>query len=72
MTTLERHARYACQRGVATAWLDEVPAGLTGPQQRRLRHKAGCRKTHQHFPGKPCPACRPEAQPPKVPFRPFR
>ncbi len=73
MVDLERHARYAQQRGIGLpSWLDEVPLGLTGPQRRRMKHKAGSRKTHSHVASEPCARCRPPAQSKPVPFRPWK
>lgn len=73
MNTLERHARYADQRGIGLpSWLDEDPVGLTPAQRRRMRRKARARKTHSHVASEPCLRCRPPAQPEKVPFRPWK
>lgn len=32
---------------------------VTGPQRRRMKHKARSRKTHAHTPGETCVICRP-------------
>lgn len=62
MNAAERHDRYHA-----------MDRKVTGPQRRRMKHKARCRKTHTHFPEalEPCSRCRPPAQPEKVPFRPW-
>lgn len=69
MLNLERTAMYARQRGVTFTQedADEGPrlleddfqACLTGPQRRRVRHKAGSARTHGHEPGLRCAICAP-------------
>lgn len=52
MLNPERKARFARQRG----------SQLTSPQNRRIQHKEGSRKTHDHEKGMRCRICRPAGQ----------